>query len=211
MNREDIDRALAGDRASVAALVQHLRPVIHAEVARTLLPSAAASHRDVRQDCEDLVQDVFLRLLAHDGARLRTWDPARGRLEPFVRTIARRRVLAVLRTRSRNPYEIVVVESQQLDQYPGNDGHLDSRIDARDLRAEIHQSLDERGRGMYQALIIEERAPADVARELGVTPNAIYAWTARLGRRLRAMIEGRSDSFRAIDHNGNHADDPATE
>jgi len=38
-------------------------------------------------DVDDLVQDVFVALLAREGAVLRTWDPERGaKLETFVRT-----------------------------------------------------------------------------------------------------------------------------
>jgi RNA polymerase sigma factor (sigma-70 family) len=186
----------------MAVLLDVLRPVIHAEVARTLLPSAAASGRDARQDCCDLVQDVFVALLARDRAILRTWDPERGaKLETFVRTVAHRYVLGVLRTKSRNPYTIEPIAADVLDQHQASEPPLDSRIDARHLLAELDADLDERGRWLFRALVVEARPTDEVAQDAGMTRNAIYAWSARLGRKLRALIERRNDSFRAIDHN----------
>ncbi|MFV8755566.1 RNA polymerase sigma factor [Nannocystaceae bacterium ST9] len=203
MTPEDIARALAGDRRSMAALVEGLRPIIHAEVARTLLPSAAANHRDARQDCCDLVQDVFVALLAREGAVLRSWDPQRGaKLETFVRTVAHRYVLGVLRTKSRNPYSIDPIDGDALDQQQAAESPIDSRIDARHLLAELDEGLDERGRWLFRALVVEARSTEEVAQDAGMTRNAVYAWSARLGRKLRALIEQRSDSFPAIDHNG---------
>lgn len=186
----------------MTALVEQLRPVIHAEVARTLLPSAAVHRRDARQDCCDLVQDVFVVLLAREGAVLRTWDPQRGaKLETFVRLIARRYVLGVLRTKSRNPYAVESVSDEVLDLWQASEARLDSRLDAQDLLAELTGELDERGQSLFRALVLEARPTDEVARANSMTHNAIYAWSARLGRKLREMIERRGDSFRSSDHN----------
>lgn len=185
----------------MAVLVDILRPVIHAEVARTLLPSAAASHRDARQDCCDLVQDVFVALLAREGAVLRSWDPERGaKLETFVRTVAHRHVLGVLRTKSRNPYAIEPLAGETLDQWQATEVMIDSRIDARELLTELNEGLDSRGRSLFRALVVEARSTDEVAQDTGMTHNAIYAWSARLGRKLRGMIEQRSDSFPSNEH-----------
>jgi RNA polymerase sigma-70 factor (ECF subfamily) len=189
---EDIRRALDGERRGMAELVARLRPVIHAEVARTLLPSAASSKRDTRQDCCDLVQDVFVALLAREGAVLRSWDPERGaKLETFVRTIARRYVLGVLRTQSRNPYAIEPIDHERLDAIEAAEAAIDARLDARALLQELDAELDERGQRLFRALVIEERATDEVAHETGMTRNAIYSWTARLGRKLEALLASR--------------------
>lgn len=176
----------------MAELVARLRPVIHAEVARTLLPSAASSKRDMRQDCCDLVQDVFVALLARDAAVLRSWDPSRGaKLETFVRTVAHRYVLGVLRTQSRNPYAIEPIEQDRLDAIEAAETAIDARLDARELLQELDAELDERGQRLFRALVIEERATDEVAHEAGMTRNAVYSWTARLGRKLEALLASR--------------------
>ncbi len=103
MSAEDISglvrRALAGDPASLARLVAVLTPVVQARVAHTLL---ARRHRlaggcDVRQEVEDLSQDVFLTLFSRDGHVLRGWQAERGpSLESFVEQVAERQVLSFL-------------------------------------------------------------------------------------------------------------------
>ena len=59
----------------------------------------------VRQDVEDLAQDVFLRLFEENGRVLRSWDPARGlSLENFAGLVAERHAISTLRTGKRNPW-----------------------------------------------------------------------------------------------------------
>ena len=71
-----IQKALAGDPASVRALVDRLSPVISRRVAATLW--RRPGKRNVAQDVADMSQDVFLSLFQSDGKALRAWDPARG-------------------------------------------------------------------------------------------------------------------------------------
>ncbi len=179
-------------------LYERLQPAIHAEVASTLFPSATVHQRDARQDAIDLVQDVFVALLARDAAVLRSWDPERGaKLETFVRMVAHRYVLGVLRTRSRNPYELEPIDFEQLDRIAASEAAIESRVDARTLLHQLDGELDERGRGLFRQLFAEGRPTAEVASSAGMTHNAVYAWSARLGRKLRAMLDVQRDSFQA--------------
>ncbi|HET9225941.1 MAG TPA: hypothetical protein VFR31_04700, partial [Thermoanaerobaculia bacterium] len=64
MDHEDsaglVQHALSGDQTALTRLVAGLTPVIQARVARTLLARRAwlGSGRDVRQEVEDLTQDI---------------------------------------------------------------------------------------------------------------------------------------------------------
>jgi RNA polymerase sigma-70 factor (ECF subfamily) len=94
-----IRRALTGDPTALTELVAVLTPVIQARVARTLLARRhrLAGGRDVRQEVEDLSQDVFLTLFSRDARVLRDWQPGRGlSLESFVGLVAERQVLSFL-------------------------------------------------------------------------------------------------------------------
>jgi DNA-directed RNA polymerase specialized sigma24 family protein len=96
-----IRRALTGDPTALTELVAVLTPVIQARVARTLLARRhrLACGRDVRQEVEDLSQDVFLTLFSRDSRVLRDWQPERGlSLESFVGLVAERQVLSFLRS-----------------------------------------------------------------------------------------------------------------
>ena len=101
-----VEQALAGDPAALNRLVAVLTPVIQARVAWTLLARRfrLAGSRDVRQEVEDLCQDVFLALFARDCRVLRAWKPERGlSLENFVGLVAKCEVLSFLRSPRRNP------------------------------------------------------------------------------------------------------------
>ena len=102
-----VAHALSGDPAALTRLVALLTPVIQARVARTLLARRfrLAAGRDVRQEVEDLSQEVFLALFARGGRVLRAWEPERGlSLENFVGLVAERQVLSFLRSSRRNPW-----------------------------------------------------------------------------------------------------------
>src|ERR1700730_12524653 len=100
--------ALGGDQAALTRLVALLTPVIHARVARTLLArrSYLGSDRNVRQEVEDLTQEIFLSLFVRGGQVLRSWEAGRGlSLENFVGLVSERQVVSFLRSGKRNPWK----------------------------------------------------------------------------------------------------------
>src|SRR5579883_2724873 len=104
---ELLRRALAGDRAAARELVVLLSPVVHARVARKLFRSGLARKqgRELRQEIEDFVQEVFVALFADGGRPLRAWDPTRGlSLLNFVGLISEHQVDAILRSGRRSPW-----------------------------------------------------------------------------------------------------------
>ena len=101
-----VARALDGERGALATLVERLTPVIQARAAHWLLRQHGARTRNVRQEVEDLTQEVFLALFAQSGKILRTWEADRGlTLEKFVGLVAERQVISILRTQKRNPWK----------------------------------------------------------------------------------------------------------
>jgi RNA polymerase sigma factor (sigma-70 family) len=189
---QDIERALAGHRETVDALVKALRPVIQAEVGFALLPVCRSQGRDSRQEALDLVQDVLMSLWADDGKLLRRWDPARGRsLESFVRLIARRHVAGVVRSKRRNPYAEQPLPGETLDRQPGGGPGLEHHLEARDrldqLLDHVRQRLDARGLLLFELLYVEERSVEDACEATGMTRDAVYAWRSRLKRQLEGL------------------------
>ena len=101
-----VRRALAADQSALTRLVAILTPVVQARVARTLLArrSLLAGGRNVRQEVEDLAQEVFLSLFSRDSHILRSWQSERGLgLESFVGLVTERHVVSFLRSGRRNP------------------------------------------------------------------------------------------------------------
>jgi RNA polymerase sigma factor (sigma-70 family) len=185
--------ALAGDRRALATFVAALTPVIQARVVRALVRRrSSADGRDVRQEMEDMTQDVFSALFAHGGHALRAWDPARGlSLANFVGLVADRQVATILRSGRKNPWrdrpeELDALEAAALP-VPDAEPQLESRSALERLLDRMREALSPRGLELFQRLYVEEEPIDDVARAMGMTREAIYAWRNRVGKLLRAF------------------------
>ena len=191
MTRDEVHKALAGDRAGLTALVRTLLPVIKVEVGVALVRRALPLRRDPRQDIDDFSQEVLLSLLAEGGRLLRQWDPERGRsLASFVRLITRQRVSRILHGHKGNPWSDEAVEDIGAVMEEGRDDlALESREELRGLLERLRAHLSPRGLQLFEEIYVQQRPIAEVARELGMTREAVDAWNTRtrnLARRLEA-------------------------
>jgi RNA polymerase sigma-70 factor (ECF subfamily) len=188
---ELVRRALDGDRAAMAEFSRLVGPIIHVRVARHLCLHAGG--RAGRTDCEDLIQEVFLRLLAHRGRALRAWDPERGLdLVGFVGLIAQREVVNVLKSGRRRPWS-------NADELPPEDLIRDGRPTSEDetvrkdlvrhLLARLHDWLTPRGRELFQQVYLDEEPLEAVAERFGMKRSALYAWRNRVQNKAKAIFE----------------------
>jgi len=188
-----VAKALAGDAAAVRALVGALQPVVQARVARTLLRrSGAARGREVRQELEDLVQEVYLSLFADDGRVLRAWDPARGlSLANFVGLVAERQAIAVLRSGRRSPWTEDPTEEEALDRERRDTGGPEVRVESRELLERLldrlKAELSPKGLWLFTLLFVRERTVPEVRAETGMSDAAVYAWRSRLAKLSRRL------------------------
>jgi RNA polymerase sigma-70 factor (ECF subfamily) len=198
--RAELERALAGDEPALGELVALLTPVVQARVARTLLRFRPARPAAVRQQVEDLTQEIFLLLFA-DGARvLRGWDPERGlSLRNFVGYVTERQALSILRTARHNPWTEEPTLPEDLD---GADPDADPgrRATSRDLLRRLLRRLEERlsplGRHLFELIYLRERSVSEVEAATGLSSEAVYAWRSRLrklARQLRAELLPEND------------------
>lgn len=199
--RDEIDRAVRGDRRAVRTLVRMLTPVIQARVARTLLrhrPLGPA--RDVHQEVEDLCQHVLLALFSDDGKALRAWDPERGLpFRAFVGMLSEREVSSVLRSQRRNPWTDDPTEDEHLEapceERAGPEQTAASREQLRAVLARLRETLSDRGMQMFYWLYVDGRSVAEICELGGLNADAVYAWRSRLGKQARAVAaEVMSDS-----------------
>jgi len=191
---ELLRRALAGDRAATVGLVELLSPVVHARVARTLLRSGQGRRqgRDLRQDIEDLVQEVFTNLLADRGRLLRAWDPARGMSLPnFIGLLTENQVRSILRSGRRSPWSEEATEGGSIERWAGTSDSPHARVSSREVLAKIVErmkaELTPAGIQMFQLLVVEEQSVEDVCQRTGTTADAVYAWRSRLGKLARKI------------------------
>jgi RNA polymerase sigma-70 factor (ECF subfamily) len=190
-----VEAALAGDAAAMAALVRALRPVVQGEVAAALDRRAGAARgRDHRQELADMMQEIFLALVVGSEPKLRHWEPARGlSLKGFVRMVARQEVSVVLRSGRRSPWREDPTESDALETAAPRSGGHDRRIESREslcrLVDALRASTDTRGMLLFERLYLEGAEVEAVCAEFGMKRDAVYAWRARLKRKLGQLRE----------------------
>jgi RNA polymerase sigma factor (sigma-70 family) len=199
MSSEDtadlVRNALIGDSTALNRLVAVLTPVIQARVARTLLARRfrLAGGRDVRQEVEDLSQEVFLALFSRDAHVLRAWQAERGlSLENFVGLVAERQVLSFLRSGRRNPWkEDPSFTAEELEAESPESGPEDAAA-SRELLAllldRLREELSPLGRRLFELLFVQERSLNEVRDASGLSADAVYAWRSRLRRLAQKLL-----------------------
>jgi RNA polymerase sigma factor (sigma-70 family) len=205
MNPEDTAsltrRALDGDPIALTSLVALLTPVIQARVARTLLArrSFLAGGRSVRQEVEDLSQDVFLALFARDARVLRSWEAERGLSLPnFVGLVAERQVLSFLRSGRRNPWKEEPSFTDDALDVEAPDSGPEEIVASREhlslLLDRLRESLSPLGWQLFDLLFVQELSQAEVQAASGLSADAVYAWRSRLRRVAQRMVAEMSET-----------------
>jgi DNA-directed RNA polymerase specialized sigma24 family protein len=187
-----LDQALAGDGAATRRLVGVLVPVIQARVARILVRRRAGSGRDVRQEVEDLAQEVFVALFADDGKVLRAWDPSRGlSLASFCGLVAEREAASILRSGRRSPWTEAATELDELEKSLAEVPDVEVRVSSREqlgrLVDRLREALSPRGLELFHRLVVEEETVESVCASTGMTADAVYAWKSRIGKVVRKL------------------------
>ena len=198
--QEEVRRALAGDEPALNRLVAMLTPVIQSRVARGLLLRrvGAAGGRNVRQEVEDLTQDIFLVLFADGGKVLRSWEPERGLTFPnFVGLVAERQTASILRSGRRSPWKEEPTPPEDLDQVDLDSGPEEvtaSREQLRLLLRRLTEELSPLGRHLFDLLFLRDLPFEEVVRQTNMSSDAVYAWRSRLRRLARKLLDEKSES-----------------
>lgn len=195
--------SVAGDEEALSGLVEALTPVIQARVARGLLlwRTGLAAGRNIRQEVEDLFQEIFLVLFGADGKMLRSWRPERGlTLKNFVGLVAERQTASVLRSGKRSPWKEDPTLAEDLDREADREGPEDRAATRQELRRMLRRLTEELsplGRQLFDLLFVRELTVQEVVQENGLSADAVYQWHSRI-RRLanRLRREASEDGAR---------------
>jgi RNA polymerase sigma factor (sigma-70 family) len=192
---DEIRRALAKDEAARDRLVRRLTPVIQKRVARGLLlwRTGAAAGRNIRQEVEDLVQEIFLILFADEEKVLRSWQPDRGLgLLNFVGLVAERRTASFLRNVKWSPWTEDPTPPEDFTQASPESGPEEitaSREQLSLLLRRLKEELSPLGWHLFDLLFLQELPIEEVARQTGMTPAAVYQWRSRLRRLASRLLD----------------------
>jgi DNA-directed RNA polymerase specialized sigma24 family protein len=193
--RAIVEEALRGDANATRRLVKLVLPVIQARLGRVLARRRARSNRDVRQEIEDLAQEVFVSLFEREGRTLRAWDPSRGlSLASFCGLIAEREAASILRSGRRSPWTEDATDDENLEKDAGRaaddvEGALVSRDHLLRLVDRLREELSPLGLEMFQRLLVDEESVDDVCAATSMKPDAVYAWKSRLSKLARKVAK----------------------
>jgi RNA polymerase sigma factor (sigma-70 family) len=198
--QEEVREALAGNVAALNRLVRKLTPVIQSRVARGLLlrRTGMAAGRNVRQEVEDLTQEIFLVLFADGGKVLRTWQPERGlSLANFVGLVAERQTASILRSGKRSPWKEDPTLPEDFTQASPESGPEEITASREQLRILLHRLTEELsplGRHLFDLLFLRELPLEEITHQTGMSPDAVYAWRSRLRRLASRLLEEKSET-----------------
>lgn len=187
-------RALGGSEPDLQALVRLLTPAVQGAVGRIYLQGARASVLwNLREEVREQTQEVLLLLFEDDAAILRSWKQELGlSLASFAALVARRRTISRLRSQRRNPWSEMPLEPEVVDavesQVSSHEQRLASEQLLRRAQSDVQATLNERGRQLWQWLIIEDRDNQELASVTELSLDAIYQWRSRLTRALRTRV-----------------------
>jgi RNA polymerase sigma-70 factor (ECF subfamily) len=141
-------------------------------------------------DAEDLVQETWVRAWVN----LASFDWRRPvAMRAWLSAVLRNRAVNMLKARKRHPAELGCERElgAVVDPTPGPAEELEAQWE-RDRAAALLPLIEKRlSKTEYRVLVLrymEERTPADIARELGLTPNKVAYAEYRAKRKLRKTL-----------------------
>jgi RNA polymerase sigma factor (sigma-70 family) len=180
-----LEKARAGDRAALDALLAKLRPYLHALV-RARLGSEAAG----QLDRSALVQEGLVRIFQNIG---KLDHPDVPHLLGWVGQIIRHLVVDAVRAGQRDAAKMNGARLwQQLNALTPED---QERQDCRALRvAETLAMLPERRRQVLEMSFLEQLSDAEICQRLGGSVGAVRVMRFRALQELRRLLETCPDS-----------------
>jgi RNA polymerase sigma-70 factor (ECF subfamily) len=136
-------------------------------------------------DCADLVQDVFLIL----WRKLPEFEYDTGRsFHAWLKTIFLNRYRS--RLRQRNPRSVEMDGHDRATDFEDQLAHADdTRYLIRQAFRLIEREFSPLQQQVFRAYVLEERAPEDVAREVGISPGTVYSIKSKILSRLRQELQ----------------------
>src|SRR5690606_25278187 len=171
-------RAVSGDRRAFTRLYRDLHPLVARFVARRV---------DSRADAEELVAEVFRRVVEH----LRDFDPARGCVRAWVLRIARNAVIDHYRTR-KSPVALEAI-ADGLCELAGPLDHLLADERAARLRA-LLDGCPVETRRLLSLRYGDGLRHAEIAELLGLGEAVVRKRISRALRGRRARSRNEDDA-----------------
>lgn len=148
-----------------------------------------------QEDVREIYANVLLNLLHRDKRKLRTYDPGRGsKLGSWIGLITINTAYDYLRGVSRQPDSGSLTEaSERPSPAQGPYEHMVTR-ERLDQLNETLGGFSERDRLFVSLYYVEERAPEEIARIMGISVKTVYTKKHKLRLRLCQRLAQQSVS-----------------
>lgn len=169
--------ALGGDERSYRALLTALAPALRGMARRDLLRVGLDP-----SDAEDVVQETLLAL----HLKRQTWDPA-SPLGPWVRAIARHKVVDVMRRRGRKA-EVPLADWEDVLTQEAPEEQLTEREAQR-----LTDALHGRERDVVEAICLSGESVKQAGNRLAMSEGAVRVALHRGLKRLAALYRSKGE------------------
>lgn len=182
LDHEVIHQAIAqGSRSAFIRLYHHYEGKVRYGVARAALRSGRG------RDVEELIQEIWCRLMSNGRRLLSYYDPARGRFGPYIGWVAYQQTLHLVHQQRRK---------NRAEGLPGDgDEFVDERaasFGTKVIQSDLFQKLLERvdaqlsdlDRVLLREHYLSGRTLRELAQELGLTEDTVYQRNRRLKKKL---------------------------
>ncbi len=193
--REDerLVESLGGSRFGRRRLIKRLDPLVRGPIRLAL--RRWPNRRMGAQDEDDLVAEVFVRLLKDDAKELKKWDAARGSLENFVSLYTRSRILDWEKREVRR-LEILPLPlsmhglPEPPDVRPGPEQMVAARQKAVNIRTCIHEKVrTSRAQRMFQLLFDRALSTDEIVEITGDKRQVVIRWRSNLLKVARECLQ----------------------
>lgn len=176
---------LAGDGAAEARFVRYYGGVVELAVRQVLRGSGLPCEAG---EVEDLVHEIWLSIFERDRRSLRRFEPDRGiRVSTWIGLLSRHKTVDRLRRRGVWQRMLTLVDDAQLPEAPADEPlapELIEQRERRELAQRAFSRLRQDEQRFLEAWYLEERDPAQLAAELGVTVGTVYTRRYKLQQKL---------------------------
>lgn len=173
-----LDRALRGDKHAERDLtIQVILPLLDAAVTKQLL-----RQRFRRHEKQDVIQEVFGYLYENRWAKLRTFNPVKGKLAPWLWALTSNWLYDHTRKKP-DPEPMADPESELVP-----DSGPEGKVELGRLIDKLAEELDEEELALFQWLYQDGVSPAVAAMRLQIDVETLYKRKQRLEKKVRALL-----------------------
>ncbi|MFA9394616.1 MAG: RNA polymerase sigma factor [Halodesulfovibrio sp.] len=137
------------------------------------------THHGVATDAsDDVVQDIFFRLIKSEYKLLENWDSSRGTLKTWLAVVSRSAAIDFIRTDRTYLYDT-------LDEHENIKANMSDLMDMPELPLNI---LSTRQKSVLQCLYGEELTAVEAAKQLDIHPQTVRSIHHTALQKLRAAM-----------------------